>query len=97
MDCHTISQCHLDGDLYALRCKKFPFNILYGTIAKHSSLLRYLPKNYYEFQTGAKDETKDDLKRQKIIEKDMTFKKEILRPINELGGCFQETVPMDFT
>ena len=95
MDCHTISQCHLDGDLYVLKCKKLPFNFLYGTIAKNSSILRYLPKNYYDFEKGPeKTDQKDEMKRQKIIEKDIVFNKELLQPINDCG-CFEQNVPMD--
>jgi hypothetical protein len=97
MECFTVSQCHLDGDLYVLKSKKLPFNFMYGTIAKHSSILRYLPRNFDDFKTGSKSEPeKDDLKRQKQIEKEIIFKKQILKPLNQINcGCYEENVPME--
>ena len=54
MKLHTLGQSQVDGDLHLLQLKKNPFNILYGSIAKTSSLLRYLPRHYSE-----KDDAED--------------------------------------
>ena len=49
MKVHCLHQSQLDGDLYVLRVNKTPLTILYGSITRQSSLLRYLPRNYSDF------------------------------------------------
>lgn len=101
MKVHTIYQSQIDGDLYVLESEKLSINILYGSITKTSSLLKYLPKNYDDFQNCLQPsfsvpEKKEDingLKRQKVIENQISFKTDLMKPLNDysfLGVCCED-------
>jgi len=71
MNLHTISQSQLDGDLYIMQIKKCPLTILYGQITKTSSILRYLPKNYSNFQKAMHSNSNEDIENSGIQNEEM--------------------------